>query len=58
LGLHGGWIWGLTCIDSADLLTYKHADHWFTGISQQPLAGMAGILCLTLTGLGLLVCSY
>jgi uncharacterized protein len=58
LGLHGGWIWGLTCIDSADLLTYKHSDHWFTGISQQPLAGMAGILCLTLTGLGIWICSY
>lgn len=53
LGLHAGWIWGLTCIDSADLLIYKYPDHWFTGIKQQPLAGMAGILCLLITGLGI-----
>ena len=26
LGLHAGWIWGLTCIDSANLLTYKYQD--------------------------------
>jgi uncharacterized protein len=53
VGLHAGWIWGLTCLDSADLLTYKHQDHWFTGIKQQPLGGMAGILCLGVTGLGI-----
>ncbi|MGL5835348.1 MAG: lysostaphin resistance A-like protein [Waterburya sp.] len=58
IGLHGGWIWGLTCIDSANLLTYKYPNHWFTGINQQPLAGMAGILCLALTGLGLWIFSY
>ena len=50
IGLHAGWIWGLTCIDGANLLTYKYRDHWFTGIKQQPLAGMAGILCLGMTG--------
>ena len=53
LGLHAGWIWGLTCIDSANLLTYKHQDHWFTGIKQQPLAGMGGILCIAITGLAI-----
>ena len=53
LGLHAGWIWGLTCIDSASLLSYKHQDHWFTGIKQQPLAGVAGILCISITGLGI-----
>ncbi len=51
VGLHTGWIWGLTCIDSAELVTYKHQSHWFTGINQQPLAGVAGILCLVLTSL-------
>lgn len=50
LGLHAGWIWGLTCIDSANLLSYKHQNHWFTGIKQQPLAGIAGILCMLGTG--------
>lgn len=58
IGLHGGWIWGLTCIDSANLLTYKYPNHWFTGINQQPLAGLAGILCLTFTGLGIWIFSY
>lgn len=50
IGLHAGWIWGLTCIDSAKLLTYRYKNHWFTGIKQQPLAGLAGITCLVLTG--------
>ena len=53
LGLHAGWIWGLTCIDSAKLITYSHKNHWLTGINQQPLAGVAGIFCLTITGLAL-----
>ncbi|MBE9048301.1 CPBP family intramembrane metalloprotease [Pleurocapsales cyanobacterium LEGE 10410] len=55
LGLHAGWIWGLTCIDSAKLITYKQQNHWLTGINQQPLAGVAGIFCLTITGLALWV---
>lgn len=54
LGLHAGWIWGLTCIDSAELIAYKHQNHWITGINRQPLAGMAGIVCLVITGLALL----
>lgn len=53
IGLHAGWIWGLTCIDSAELLTYKHQSHWFTGVHQQPLAGIAGILCLAITSLAI-----
>ena len=53
LGLHAGWIWGLTCIDSAKLITYNHQGSWLTGINHQPLAGVAGIFCLTITGLAL-----
>ncbi|MEL6440446.1 MAG: type II CAAX endopeptidase family protein [Cyanobacteria bacterium J06621_8] len=53
VGLHTGWIWGLTCIDSAGLITYKHQNHWITGINQQPLAGLGGFLCLGITGLAL-----
>lgn len=49
IGLHAGWIWGLTCLDSAELITYNNQSHWMTGIESQPLAGMAGILCLTVT---------
>ncbi|MCC0175733.1 CPBP family intramembrane metalloprotease [Waterburya agarophytonicola K14] len=53
IGLHGGWIWGLTCIDSAGLLSYKQQHSWLTGINRQPLAGIAGISCLIITGLAL-----
>jgi uncharacterized protein len=53
-GLHAGWIWGLTCLDSAELITYtKKGESWITGINNQPLAGVAGIFCLILTALGL-----
>lgn len=51
IGLHTAWIWGLTCIDSAQLLTYRKNDSWLTGLHQQPLAGIAGISCLILTGI-------
>ena len=50
IGLHASWIWGLTCIDSAQLLTYKNKNSWLTGLNQQPLAGIAGISCLIITG--------
>ena len=53
IGLHAGWIWSLTCIDSAELISYSDRGHWITGINQQPLAGFAGLFCLTLTGLSL-----
>lgn len=53
LGLHAGWVWGLTCIDSAQLLTYNYRNHWFTGIEEQPLAGIAGICCLGIAGVGI-----
>lgn len=51
VGLHASWIWGLTCIDSAQLITYAKQDSWLTGFNQQPLAGIAGISCLAITGL-------
>ena len=51
IGLHASWIWGLTCIDSAGLLTYNKPNSWLTGLNQQPLAGVAGISCLVITGL-------
>ncbi|MGL5793586.1 MAG: lysostaphin resistance A-like protein, partial [Waterburya sp.] len=51
LGLHAGWIWGLTCIDSVQLISYNYQNNWFTGINNQPLAGGAGLSCLAFTGL-------
>lgn len=50
-GLHAGWIWGLSAIDSANLITYTgKAKPWVIGINQQPLAGIVGIIYLLLTG--------
>lgn len=48
-GLHTGWIWGLSCLDSSEILTYRNEKSWITGINQQPLAGLAGIFCLLIT---------
>ena len=53
IGLHAGWIYSLTCIDSAELITYNYQNHWITGINRQPLAGIAGIVCLAVTGLAM-----
>lgn len=50
-GLHAGWIWGLSCLDSAQLITYTDkVSPWLSGINKQPLAGLAGIACLLGTG--------
>ncbi len=50
IGLHGGWIWGLSCIDSVQLISYNEKDKsWITGLYQQPLAGVAGIFCMLFT---------
>lgn len=51
-GLHAGWIWGLTCLDSAALLSYTdQSPIWITGLRQKPLAGVAGIVCLLMTAI-------
>lgn len=50
-GLHASWIWGLSCLDSAELITYTgKGGQWLTGIGNKPLAGVAGILCLLIVG--------
>ena len=59
IGLHTGWIWTLSCLDSAELVAYTNANRaWLTGINQQPLAGVAGILGLLLTAFALLWLHY
>ena len=46
-GLHAGWIWGLTCLDAAELISYTgKGPTWITGFGEKPLAGIAGFLCL------------
>lgn len=49
-GLHAGWIWGLATLDATGLISYTgKAKIWLTGFGGQPLAGVAGIVCLLLT---------
>ena len=51
-GLHTGWIWGLTCLDSAELISYTaKGPIWMTGLGQKPLAGGTGIICLVTTSI-------
>lgn len=58
-GLHAGWIWGLSSLDTAQLMTYTgKASAWLTGWGGQVLAGMAGILCLLGTGLVLVAIAH
>lgn len=53
-GLHAAWVWGLASLDAAELLTYSPTSpNWIVGVGKQPLAGIAGIACLLLTGLAL-----
>ena len=52
IGLHTGWIFSLSCVDSAELITYTEKNRvWLTGINQQPLAGVAGIFGLLITAI-------
>jgi uncharacterized protein len=56
IGLHAGWVWGLTCLDAAQLITYQEsASPWLIGWYHQPLAGIAGIICLLGTAVSLFV---
>ncbi|MEC4806806.1 MAG: CPBP family intramembrane glutamic endopeptidase [Jaaginema sp. PMC 1079.18] len=49
-GLHAGWIWGLTCLNSSGAIAYnENASPWWIGWYQQPLAGIMGIFCLGAT---------
>lgn len=55
-GLHASWIWGLTCLQEAQLISYTgKCPTWITGLKENPLAGVAGILCLLAVGILLLL---
>ncbi|MBD2567194.1 CPBP family intramembrane glutamic endopeptidase [Anabaena lutea] len=50
-GLHAGWVWAIATIDTAELITYTgKVSEWLTGKNKKPLAGLAGVLCVLLTG--------
>lgn len=47
IGLHAGWIWGFTSLNSVGRLSYSNqVPKWITGIADQPLAGVVGIVML------------
>jgi hypothetical protein len=50
IGLHAGWIWGITTLDTAQAINPTGSvPQWMTGIAAKPLAGAAGILLLLAT---------
>ncbi|HEY9647400.1 MAG TPA: type II CAAX endopeptidase family protein [Chroococcidiopsis sp.] len=52
IGLHGGLVWGYYIVNVGSLITYTgQAPDWVTGIDKNPLAGLAGIACLSLLAL-------
>ena len=58
-GLHAGWVWGLSSLDAAQLISYTgQGKDWIIGLYQQPLAGIMGILCLLGTSVLLWHWSY
>ena len=55
-GLHAGWIWVLSSFDTAGVISYtSKSPGWITGFDDNPLAGIAGIICLCVTILCLLI---
>lgn len=56
IGLHAGWIWGITTVDTAQVINQtQKVPEWITGIGAKPLAGAAGILLLLATAAVLLL---
>ncbi|WP_333002696.1 CPBP family intramembrane glutamic endopeptidase [Microcoleus sp. A2-C2] len=50
IGLHAGWIWGITTVDTEGAIKpTQNVPEWITGIAAKPLAGAAGILLLLAT---------
>lgn len=47
MGFHGGLVWGYYIINTAQLVVYSHqVSQWLTGIGENPIAGLMGILFL------------
>lgn len=49
-GLHAGWVWSIASIDTLNLVDYTDDMEWITGKNNKPLAGVAGIFCMVITG--------
>ena len=53
IGLHGGLVWGYYLVDVGDWVSYTQVvPDWVTGINQNPLAGVAGMVFLLLMATG------
>ncbi len=54
MGLHAGLIWGYYIVNVGQLVQYAHrVPEWVTGIDRNPLAGMMGLLFMSLLAIGL-----
>ncbi|MGJ3244780.1 MAG: CPBP family intramembrane glutamic endopeptidase [Elainellaceae cyanobacterium] len=51
-GLHAAWIFGISILDTTQRLSVtQRVPTWVTGLKGEPLAGVVGIVFLSLTGL-------
>ncbi|MDX2228113.1 MAG: type II CAAX endopeptidase family protein [Leptolyngbyaceae cyanobacterium bins.349] len=54
IGLHAGLVWGNYIVEVGKLVTYgDRVPAWITGIDQNPLAGLVGIVFLGLLAVGM-----
>ncbi|MGH2413363.1 MAG: CPBP family intramembrane glutamic endopeptidase [Microcystaceae cyanobacterium] len=54
IGLHSGLVWGYYIVNVGNLVRYlERVPVWITGIERNPLAGVMGVLFLSLLALGL-----
>lgn len=53
-GLHAGWVWGMTLIDTHGIVRSTGAvREWVSGLGGKPLAGAMGLVLLAATAIGL-----
>lgn len=56
IGLHAGLVWGYYLINVGELVKYSPAiPDWLVGVNRNPLAGLMGLLFLTLIAVGMRV---
>ena len=52
IGIHGGLVWGYYIVDIGNLTEYtRKVPIWLTGVNDNPLAGVIGLLCLSILAL-------
>lgn len=59
IGIHGGLVWGYYIINVGNLIEYSRTvPIWVTGVNDNPLAGVMGLLGLTILTLWMKINSY